>query len=155
MKDPLDSNTTRVGNTVIGTIAKPIMLNGQVAINSGSVITGKVHHACPSGREIEGEVEVWFTTIKLADDTIYKVKVTCELKSPNQLKKKLAGATTKAAVGAGLYTGLRFIGVPGISTIGALVGRSTQMGAPVSLVAGSTVKAELDRNLDLSTGRKK
>ncbi|MBX9692159.1 MAG: hypothetical protein K2Z81_07230, partial [Cyanobacteria bacterium] len=153
--DPLDSNTTRVGNNIVGTLAKPIMLNAREGIKAGSIVSGKVHHACPSGREIEGEVTIWFSSIKLSDGTTYKIKATCELKSPEALKRKLSGAATKATIGAGVYTGLRFIGVPGISTIGALVGHPAKMGMPVSLVAGSTVKAKLDKSIELEEGRKK
>ncbi len=153
LKESIDSDRSEFGDRVLGTLTKPLMLNGQEVAKAGSEVKGKMNYCRHSGRFTNGRIIIVFGSIRKDDGKNLHIKAIAELEPINSLteKKQLASSAARAGLGVGLYTGLRFIGVPGISTIGAIanMGRSTDRGERLKLEAGSTVQAILDKDFEL------
>jgi hypothetical protein len=145
---PLSSETAAPEQTIRATVAKPVMVNGVVAIPDGATVTGAVVAAQRSGR-VKGvaSLALRFNEVTVAK-TPYKINTARISRVAEQTKGEDA---KKIAIGAGVGTAIGAIagGKKG-AAIGAGVGGGAGTGAvlatrgkEVEIPAGATLRTKM------------
>jgi hypothetical protein len=144
---PLSSETARPEQTVRATVAKPVIVNGTVAIPDGAAVTGTVIAAQRSGR-VKGvaSLALRFNEVTVAK-TPYKINTARISRTAEATKGEDA---KKIAIGAGVGTAIGAIagGKKG-AAIGAGIGGGAGTGAvlatrgkEVEIPAGATLRTK-------------
>ena len=155
LETPVASDTSKLEDTVRGTVAKAVMVSGMTAIPEGALIKGTVVDAEPSGR-VKGRatIGIRFNEVVVAN-TPYKIQ-TARI-------TRLAAATKgedakKIGIGAGVGTAVgAIVGGKKGAAIGAGVGAGAGTGAvlatpgeEVRIPAGAVLRTTIDEEVRIT-----
>jgi hypothetical protein len=145
---PVASNTSKVEDSVHGTLAKPILVAGKIVVPQGAEISGSVKEAKESGR-VKGRASVTIQFDRLvAHDETHQI-VTSPVR--REAAADTRGDVKKGAVGAGAGAVVGGIAGGGAgAAIGAAVGGAGTVmatkGKEVSLPEGTKVTTTLQHS---------
>lgn len=155
----LSSETSKAGDTFVATVIDPIMVNGEVAIDSGSTVTGTVVEV-QSSKRIGGKskLNLRFDTLQPADGGTETIAASFYGEGQGQTKKDAAtigGATAGGALLGRLIgdnNGSKSDGTKIGAVVGAAIGTAiaaNNEGEPVVIGAGTVLPIQLDSPVTL------
>lgn len=148
---PLASNTSKVEDTVSGTLVQPLVVSGTTAIPRGALLSGTVLETKESGR-VKGKASIalQFNRLNLRGESIRiqasRVAVEAQQNKKDDVKKGGIGAGAGAVIGAIAGGGK---GAAIGATVGAAGGVLATKGGEVKMPAGSIVNMTLTAPLKI------
>jgi hypothetical protein len=153
---PVASDTSKVEDTVRGKVAKAVAVDGMAVIPAGSVVTGTVIEASPSGRVTgRASIAIRFNRVVVANTpyTIQTARITrqAEATKGEDAKKIGIGAGAGAIIGA--ITGGKKGAAIG-TAVGAGAGTGVVVatkGKEVGIGSGTTVRTTISDPVKINT----
>jgi hypothetical protein len=148
----LASDTSKVEDTVRGSLARAIVIDGVTAVPAGSPVLGSVLEAAESGR-VKGRASIAFGFDRLTvDGESHRIRTAriareAEADRKGDVKKGAIGAGAGAIVGGILGGGKGAALGAGIGGAGAVVATK---GKEVALPAGTTISTTLEEPLTVT-----
>ncbi len=154
LQETLSSASNRPGDAFTAVLVEPVALGGEVVIEAGSVVTGRVAQAVPS-KKIGGRARLGLEFTRLALPSGGETQVAASFHSQGKSQTKKDAATIGGAAAGGALLG-RIIGhdrgqeADG-TVVGAVAGAAigtgiaaSNRGQDVTLAEGSTIRVQLD-----------
>ena len=149
LSTPVASDTSKLEDTVRGTVTRAVRVDGAVAVPVGAAIVGSVVESQESGR-VKGRARIAFRFSRLViDEESHDIRTAlvareAESSTKDDVKKGGIGAAAGAVVGGILGGGKGAAVGAGVGGTGAVV---ATRGKEVRLAAGDTVTATLQNAL--------
>lgn len=170
LNQPMSSTTSRLGETVIGTVDHDILANHAVIVPAGSEVHGQITNIMPSRRMgRHGEITMRFYEIKTAAGTTIPIQgfvvtndKTGRLKGDSYKMDVAKGVGTAAGGTAiGAVTGTAVGGVLGVAGTGAVMGTGigaaagigyalARKGKDVLIPGGTRLSVKVDEDMGMT-----
>jgi hypothetical protein len=155
LNSPISSKSAQTGETFTGTLAKPVIANGETLIPKGAEVTGIVAEVKSAGKLAgAAQLALKLTSVKVGGERYKVVSNTLSQTSTGKGKRTAVMGGGGAGVGAivgGLAGGKKGALIGGVAGGGAGTAGSALTGnADITLPAETALNFHLVRPLDLS-----